>query len=135
MGCAVSRKVLEIILEDKLTENARAMGEKLGQALHKLAGEHMIIGDVRGRGLLWAMELVADRESREPFPADLGAAFLLTQEAYDEGLVIYPRRSINGAKGDHVLVAPPLIITDQEMDELVDKLHKALVRTATALCA
>ena len=126
MACAVGEAVLDIVLQDKLSENAAAMGEILGQGLRELAGKHPIIGDVRGLGLLWAVEMVADRTSREPFPPEMEVGGLLTAEAYDLGLIIYPRRSINGARGDHVLVAPPLIIDKEQVGELLDLLDQAL---------
>ena len=128
MACAVGETVLDIILEDNLHENAAAMGVLLGQGLKDLMDRHEIIGDVRGIGLLWAVELVADRKSKVPFPAEMTVAAALTGEAFDEGLIVYPRRSINGARGDHVLVAPPLIINESQVHELLDKFEASLVR-------
>ncbi len=128
MACAVGERILDVILEDKLCENAAAMGLKLGEGLRQLAEKHEIIGDVRGIGLLWAVEFVADRETKAPFPAQWSVGSLLTAEAFDEGLIVYPRRSINGARGDHVLVAPPLIVTPEQVDELLEKLERSLVR-------
>jgi adenosylmethionine-8-amino-7-oxononanoate aminotransferase len=80
-----------------------------------------------------AIELVRDRKTREPFPPELNAHFLLTDEAYDEGLIVYPRRPINGLKGDHVMIAPPLIITREEIGELLERLDRALARTVAKL--
>lgn len=126
MACAVGERVLDIIVEDDLSANAAAMGEILGQGLMKLKDEHEIIGDVRGMGLLWAVEFVADRATKTPFPAQWTVGSLLTAEAFSQGLIVYPRRSINGARGDHVLVAPPLIVTKEQVAELLGKLEASV---------
>lgn len=135
MGCAVGLEVLNVITENRLTENAAAMGHMLKAGLERLKKRFEFIGQVRGLGLLTAIELVQNRKTREPFSADLNIHFLLTDEAYDEGLIIYPRRPINGLKGDHVLVAPPLISTRKEINELLALLERALERTAAKLPA
>jgi adenosylmethionine-8-amino-7-oxononanoate aminotransferase len=126
MACAVGREILDIIIEENLCDNARRMGARLVAGLRDLAGRHGIIGDVRGRGLLLAIELVADRETRTPFPPSAGMNSRLTAAAAREGLIIYPRRPINGLSGDHVLVAPPLIVTADQVDEILNRLDRAL---------
>ena len=133
MACAVGERVLDIILEDGLCDNAAAMGELLGKGLHALAEKHEIIGDVRGLGLLWAVEFVADRKTKEPYPSEWTVGSLLTAKAFDEGLIVYPRRSINGTRGDHILVAPPLIINEEQVGELLDKLDRSLTRLENKL--
>ena len=80
-----------------------------------------------------AIELVRDRKTREPFPAELSLHFRLTDAAYEEGLIVYPRRPINGLKGDHVMIAPPLIITRKEIGELLERLDRALARVEPQL--
>jgi adenosylmethionine-8-amino-7-oxononanoate aminotransferase len=133
MGCAVGLEVLNVITENRLTENAEAMGKILKTGLERLKKRFEFIGQVRGMGLLTAIELVADRKTREPFPAEYNVHFLLTDEAYDEGLIVYPRRPINGLKGDHIMVAPPLISTRKEIRELLALLERALERTQAKL--
>ena len=128
MACAVGNAVLDIILGDKLPENAAVRGETLKAGLEELAKRHPIIGEVRGKGLLLALEFVADRETREPFPTKTRLADRLAKIAYDLGLFIYPRRPINGLEGDHVLVAPPLILTDDDVTEILEKLDSALTK-------
>ena len=135
MGCAVGLEVLNVITENRLTENAEAMGKILKTGLERLKKRFEFIGQVRGMGLLTAIELVADRKTREPFPAECNVHFLLTDEAYDEGLIVYPRRPINGLKGDHIMVAPPLISTRKEIRELLALLERALERTQAKLPA
>ena len=135
MGGAVGLEVLGVITENNLPENAAQMGRVLKTGLERLKKKYEFIGQVRGRGLLTAIELVMDRRTREPFPAELSVHFMLTDAAYEEGLLVYPRRPINGLKGDHVLVAPPLIITRREVRELLERLDRALARVAAALPA
>jgi 4-aminobutyrate aminotransferase-like enzyme len=84
------------------------------------------IGDVRGKGLLLAFELVKDRESMEPLDPALNAHIALVDEAYRRGLIIYSRRTRGGTVGDHFMVCPPLIITDPQIDELKDLLTASL---------
>jgi adenosylmethionine-8-amino-7-oxononanoate aminotransferase/transposase-like protein len=133
MACAVGLEVLGVLLDERLPENAARMGKILMRGLRKLEKRHAIIGEVRGLGLLTALELVRDRKTREPFPPEWNTAMLLTDNAFADGLLIYPRRSINGLYGDHVLVAPPLIVTEAQVDELLEKLDRALARTAAQL--
>lgn len=133
MGCAVGLEVLNVMTENRLAENSAQMGRSLKSGLDKLKKRYEFIGQVRGRGLHTAIELVRDRKTREPFPPELNLHFLLTDAAYDEGLIVYPRRPINGLKGDHVLIAPPLIITRKEIKELLERLDRALARVANQL--
>jgi adenosylmethionine-8-amino-7-oxononanoate aminotransferase len=128
MACAVGLEVFKIITEEKLPDNAAETGRVLKAGLEDLAGRHPLIGQVRGRGLLLAIELVKDARTREPFPAELNAGQRLTDIAYEEGLIIYPRRPIQGLAGDHVLVAPALILTLAQVDEIITRLERALKR-------
>lgn len=135
MGAAVGLEVLNVIIENRLAENAAAMGRTLKAGLERLKKKYEFIGQVRGKGLLTAIELVMDRKTKAPFPPEVNAHFQLTDTAYDEGLIVYPRRPINGLRGDHVLVAPPLIINRREIRELLERLDRALERTAANLPA
>jgi adenosylmethionine-8-amino-7-oxononanoate aminotransferase len=101
----------------------------LKAGLDALAEQYPIIGQVRGKGLLLGLELVEDPKTRQPFAASLQVAQLLTDEAFAEGLIIYPRRSLNGLAGDHVLVAPPLIINKSDVEIILNHLAIALERT------
>ena len=126
MACAVGREVLNIIIEEELCNNAARTGTMLQAGLDSLAARYPIIGQVRGKGLLWGLELVEDKETRKPFAAPRQVAQRLTDMAFNEGLIIYPRRSINGLAGDHVLVAPPLIISTDDVSEVLRRLERAL---------
>jgi len=128
MACAVGLEVFRIIREEHLPENSAAMGRLLKAGLKGLEGRYGIIGQVRGKGLLLALELVRDRDTREPFPPEKAVNLILTDSAFEEGLIIYPRRCINGLSGDHFLVAPPLIVHEDEVHEIVDRLDRAFKR-------
>jgi adenosylmethionine-8-amino-7-oxononanoate aminotransferase len=133
MACAVGLEVFNIIVEENLPANAAAMGDRLRAGLEELAARYPVIGQVRGKGLLQAIELVRDRQTRDPFPAELQAALLLTDLAFDEGLIIYPRRPIHGLSGDHVLIAPPLIATTDEISRILERLEQSLKRLMNTL--
>jgi adenosylmethionine-8-amino-7-oxononanoate aminotransferase len=126
LACAVGREVLNIIITEDLCNQAANTGAELKAGLDSLAEKYAIIGQVRGKGLLLGLELVEDKNTRRPFAASLQVAQRLTDLAFNEGLVIYPRRSLNGLAGDHVLVAPPLIITTDEVAEVLRRFERAM---------
>lgn len=130
LACAAGMAVMDVIEEDGLMANAMAKGNSLATRLRALMQRYGFIGDVRGMGLLQAFELVSDRDSRAPMPKNLNAYDSLVEAAYDEGLIIYSRRSRGGHEGDHFLVAPPMIVTDTQIDEIMEKLTRALDRFA-----
>lgn len=132
-SCAVGLEVIKIMQEENLPGNSWNMGLKLREGLEELARQFPMIGEVRGIGLMQALELVQDPETRKPFPPDYNAFLRLTDDAYDLGLLIYPRRPISGLTGDHVLVAPPLIINEEQIAELLNRLEEALRRTQAKL--
>ncbi len=128
LACAVGMAVLDVMEEDKLCENVQKLEPYLGAKLRWLGEKHQVVGQVRGKGFLWALELVRDQETREPFDPVLNACLALTEEAFYNGLLVYPRRCINGSRGDHILVAPPLITAKEQIDEIIDMLDAALQR-------
>jgi 4-aminobutyrate aminotransferase-like enzyme len=116
-----------------MIENAAIIGELLKRRLEALMGKYEFIGDVRGKGLLLAFELVSDRETMAPLPASLNAYDRLVEIAYDNGLIIYSRRSRDGVEGDHFLVCPPMISTEQHVDEIIDTLDTSLRQFSTEI--
>ncbi|AJD52295.1 class III aminotransferase [Thalassospira xiamenensis M-5 = DSM 17429] len=126
MACAAGNAVLDVIDEDNLLENATQSGAALKAELVKLADEFPIIGDVRGLGLLLAVELVKGRETMEPIDPKHLAAARLVDIAYDKGLIIYWRRTRGGYRGDHVMVCPPMTITPDQFDDILIPLRAAL---------
>jgi len=126
VATAASRAVLGAILERDLLASVGAQGDKLEAALQDAFGQHPHIGDIRGRGLFRGLEIVADRETKNPFEADRGIAMAVKAAAFDAGLICYPSPgTADGKSGDHVLLAPPFIISDAQIDELVEKLGLA----------
>jgi 4-aminobutyrate aminotransferase-like enzyme len=102
------------------------MGELLKAELNGLMERFDFIGDVRGKGLLLAMELVADRETMQTLPPAKMASARLTELAYERGLILYWRRTRGGYSGDHVLVCPPLIVSEEQIGEIIEPLGDAL---------
>jgi adenosylmethionine-8-amino-7-oxononanoate aminotransferase len=127
LSTAIACEVVKIIQREGLVENSRVMGEYMHERLREMQERHPIIGDVRGRGLLAGVEFVMDREGHNPFPTHWTVALDATQIAREHGLLIYPRRSLYGLRGDHILIAPPLIIDRAGMDELLGLFEKTLV--------
>ncbi len=126
LACSAGLAVLEELQDQNLIENAARMGEVLMAELHALMERYPFIGDVRGKGLLTAFELVADRHTMEPLASAINAYDRLVELAYARGLIIYSRRTRGGTKGDHFMVAPPLIITEAQIGEMMTVLRDAL---------
>jgi adenosylmethionine-8-amino-7-oxononanoate aminotransferase len=126
LACAAGLAVVEEIERQGLVANAAAMGERLMERLRGLMQRYPLIGDVRGMGLLTAFEFVADRAGMDPLPPGLNAHQRFVDMAYERGLIVYSRRTRGGYAGDHVLVAPPLIVTEADLDEIADILDDTL---------
>jgi len=126
LACSAGLAVIKEIEENSMMENAAASGALLKRRLEDLMTRHEMIGDVRGQGLLLAFELVSDRKTMTPLPVGLNAFNRLVDIAYDNGLIIYSRRTRDGIEGDHFLVCPPMIATPEHVDEIIDKLDKSL---------
>lgn len=121
--------VVQAILNRNLLPRVGIMGDRLRAALHARFGQHPHVGDIRGRGLFLGLELVEDRTTKAPFAPDRRIAARLKQAAFDAGLICYPMAgTIDGKSGDHVLLAPPFILGDDQIGELTDKLGQALDR-------
>jgi adenosylmethionine-8-amino-7-oxononanoate aminotransferase len=126
VAAAAALAVIGIIEQDGLVENAQRQGRHLFERLHELTEAEPLIGDVRGKGLLAAVELVADRTTKRPLDPSLGGARRLQRLARDRGLMIYPGASGDGSAGDQVLISPPLIVTEEDVDLIVDRFALAL---------
>jgi adenosylmethionine-8-amino-7-oxononanoate aminotransferase len=126
LACAAGLAVIEEIERTGMIANAARIGAVLKARLESLAAEFPLIGDVRGMGLLLAFELVADRATMRPLPRALGAYNRLVDIAYDNGLIIYSRRTRGGYEGDHFLVCPPMIATEAHVDEIEAALRLSL---------
>ncbi|MDE2582379.1 MAG: aspartate aminotransferase family protein [Rhodospirillales bacterium] len=127
VACAAALEVQRIIREDDLLANVRAMGARLESALTERFGNHAHVGDIRGRGLFWAIELVADRAGKLVFDPALKLNERVKRAALDRGLAVYPMGgTIDGRQGDHVVIAPPYIATVPDIDTIVDRLGAAV---------
>ena len=126
LACSAGLAVLEVIEAEGLIQNAARIGAILKSRLEGLMDRFPFIGDVRGKGLLLAFELVADRDTMEPLPPALNAYLELVELAYEEGLIIYARRTRDGRAGDHFLVCPPMTASEAHVDEIIEKLTAAL---------
>ena len=127
MSCAAALAVQQEVRERDLLANVRKMGGMLKSALSEQFGTHRYVGDIRGRGLFLALELVRDRRTKEPFEAELKLAERIRVRAMENGLVCYPMGGVvDGKRGENVMIAPPFIIEERHVFELVDKLNKTL---------
>lgn len=124
LSCAVACACLDELVERDLMGNAARMGARLRARLEAL--DSPLAGDVRGMGLLLALELVADRGTRRPLPPDRMAAARMQALGLDHGLALYTRRTAGGAHGEWLMLTPPLIVTEAEVDELADRLAATL---------
>jgi len=127
MAAAAGLAVQEVIRRDGLLANVAAMGGHLQRRLEERFANHHHIGDIRGRGLFRGLELVADRGSKEPFAPKLKLNALIKREAMARGLMVYPMGgTIDGVRGDHVLLAPPFIVNREQVDVIVERLGDAV---------
>ena len=127
VACAAALEVQRIIAEDRLLENVQAMGERLETALVERFGNHRHVGDIRGRGLFWAIEFVTDRSSKGVFDPALKLNERVKAEGLARGIAGYPMGgTIDGRQGDHYIVAPPYIVTASEVDAIVERLGDAV---------
>ena len=123
MAAAAANAVLDVLIDQNLLSDVRPKGDALENLLHSKFNQHPHIGDIRGRGLFRAIELVEDRDTKAPFDPELKIAAKIKKSAQNNGLLCYPMSgTIDGKLGDHVLLAPPFVISNNELDELVHKL-------------
>ncbi|WP_088156562.1 aspartate aminotransferase family protein [Achromobacter xylosoxidans] len=127
IACAASLAVQDVIRRDGLLARVQAQGAGLRQRLDSALGAHPHVGDIRGRGLFMGIELVQDRASKQTFDPALSLHARIKREAMARGLMVYPMGgTIDGRQGDHVLLAPPFIISDDELDQLTERLSGAI---------
>ncbi len=127
VAAAAALAVQQVIRRDRLVEAVRERGRHLAQGLRGRLGDHPNVGDIRGRGLLMAIELVQERARKQAFDPALRMHARVKAEAMRKGLLVYPMGgTIDGVHGDHVLLAPPFIVTDAELDAIVARLAEAI---------
>ena len=126
-ACAAALAVQRVLTDDGVLARVAPLGERLNDALHERFGNHHHVGDIRGRGLFRAIELVADRATKAPFDPGARINARIKAEAFTRGLMVYPMGgTIDGTHGDHVLLAPPFIVTEDQIGEIVDRLGSAI---------
>jgi len=127
VACAAALSVVTKLTDGGVTARAAHIGEYFGTALRETFAQHAHVGDIRGRGMFRGVEFVADRETKAPFDPSKKLAARLKAKALENGLICYPMSgTIDGRNGDHVLLAPPFICTEGQIDELVGKLRKSV---------
>ncbi|WP_276199914.1 aspartate aminotransferase family protein [Chelatococcus sp. XZ-Ab1] len=126
-ACAGALAVQRAIEAEGLLDNCRKQGIRLAEALGQRFAQHAHVGDIRGRGLFIGVELVADRETKQPFAAQDRLNTRVKAKAMEAGLMCYPAGgTADGVSGDHILLAPPFIIAASHVEEIVDKLAAAI---------
>jgi len=129
LSCGIANKVMEIVERENYIENCAIQGEYLMEKLQALY-EYPIVGDIRGKGLMIGIEFVKDQKTKEPFETSVNVKGKITDNTLEEGLVVYPGGgSVDGVRGDHILLAPPINITREEVDLLYDRLERAIKKT------
>jgi adenosylmethionine-8-amino-7-oxononanoate aminotransferase len=133
IACAAGSAVLDEVVDRGLIGNAERMGARIRAGLEEIAARSPLVGDVRGRGLLLAIELVADPVTLARFPAGVDPGSIVRRHGFDHGLLLYSRRQNAGRFGDWLLVAPPLVIDEGGCDELLSGLSATLAAAAPEL--
>lgn len=133
MACAAALAVQQVIRRDGLVAKVREDGAAFGAMLAEALGGHSHVGDIRGRGFFWGIELVADRASKAPFDPALEVNVAIKKDAMARGLLCYPfGGTVDGRRGDHVLLAPPFIATRQDLQEIAVRLAAAIDAVTSA---
>jgi adenosylmethionine-8-amino-7-oxononanoate aminotransferase len=123
LSAAVALAVVKTLIKDNLVENSRVIGEYLLTQLEEKLLPFSFVGDVRGKGLMLGVEIVRNKVTKEPYPVTMGMAEKLTVTLLKHGVIVYPGNgNADGVDGDQFLLAPPLTITKEQADELVDKM-------------
>ncbi|MGL6111249.1 MAG: aminotransferase class III-fold pyridoxal phosphate-dependent enzyme, partial [Rubrivivax sp.] len=134
MACAAALAVQRVIRRDGLLDRVQRQGAGLRERLQAAFGAHPQVGDIRGRGLFQAIELVQDRGTKAPFGAALKLHARIKAQAMAEGLMVYPMGgTVDGQLGDHVLLAPPFIVDDAHLDMIVQRLARAVDAALAAM--
>ena len=127
LSCAIGCAVIDYLIKHDLVSRTAKMGEYFLRALQSLT-RHEIVGDVRGKGLFAGVEFVKDKKTKEPFDLKLKLNDLIASRAFEKGLITYPGGGgADGIKGDHLLLAPPFIITEEQIDKMVSILDETIV--------
>ncbi|MGB4116378.1 MAG: aspartate aminotransferase family protein [Polaromonas sp.] len=134
IGCAAALAVQQVIERDQLLDRVKTSGAFLQRLMSSTWAEHPHVGDIRGRGLFWGVELVADRQTKKPFDPKLQLHARIKKEAMARGLMVYPMGgTVDGRYGDHVLLAPPFIASQAELTMIVERLTVSMDAAIAAI--
>ncbi|ODQ65974.1 PLP-dependent transferase [Nadsonia fulvescens var. elongata DSM 6958] len=134
ISCAGALSVQKIIKKQNLLENVRKMGAKLGQMLHLELDDHPYVGDIRGRGLFWGIEFVNDKQTKEPFDPSLSFGNKVKDAIFNLGCAVYPGcGTVDGVKGDHILISPSFDITGEMIEEIVSIVKQGIVEASKSI--
>ncbi|MGZ0187865.1 MAG: aspartate aminotransferase family protein [Alphaproteobacteria bacterium] len=136
LACAAALAVQEAIEQDHLLTAVQRQGDRLMAGLESALGQNPNVGDIRGRGLLLGIELVTDRDTKQTFSPDLKLNQRIKAEAMARGVVVYPMPgTIDGVNGDHIVLAPPYITSDAEIDKIIDVVAQAIPAAISTIFA
>ena len=126
IACAVGNEVMRIIEEENLVERSEQVGNYLHESLLQLKDLPMV-GDIRGKGMLWAIEFVRDKETKETFPKEKNVTMDIIMQCLMKGVFFYPGYyQDEQGRGDHIMIAPPFIITEEQIDECMNVLRETI---------
>jgi len=119
--------VIRILEEEKLVDRVARYGKILGGKLNDRLADHPHVGDIRGIGFLWGVEIVQDKETLKPFPRSAKVAEKLWEAIFQKGVIVYSSTGLAGIDGDALLIGPSFVIEEKEMDTVVDAVAQAIV--------
>jgi adenosylmethionine-8-amino-7-oxononanoate aminotransferase len=124
---------MDYLEANDLVQRAATVGAQLGQTLRQALADLEAVGDVRGMGMLWGIEFVADRANKAPFPAAVHLSERVCQRCRELGVLFYPGHgSVDGVRGDHLMVAPPFVVTEAEIEHIVTALRQGILDSLSA---
>jgi adenosylmethionine-8-amino-7-oxononanoate aminotransferase len=136
VGAAVAGEVLRILESESLVEASATKGDRLRVLLEGRLSEDSHVGEVRGRGLMVGLELVADRRTREPFPRAARVTEAVVRAASERGLLVYSGTgNANGVDGDTILLGPPFVVTEAEIERIVETLGEVVESAVPSVVA
>jgi adenosylmethionine-8-amino-7-oxononanoate aminotransferase len=126
IACAAGLAAVRILEREQLVERAAQVGRRIGQRLHAVLADSPHVGDIRGIGMMWGVEFVADKQTLAPFPRSRNITEKLWQALFEQGVILYKSVGMAGTDGDGLIVAPPFVITEEEIDQVAQTLRGAL---------
>lgn len=132
VACAAGLAAVRILEREQLVERAAQLGLRIGERLHAALADSPHVGDIRGIGMMWGVEFVRDRRTLDPFPRSANVTEKLWQALFEQGVLLYKSVGLAGTDGDGLIISPPFVITEEEIDTVANSLRKALRRVLGA---